>query len=194
MKVDQRSSQTLALQGRRVDGEVGEKGMWLNWLVSAAFVGLGGVFVVCPEDREMQVVGWIGVLGGCALALFSLYLQCRHERLELDLVGRSGSYATRVWPRAWSQHFEFSLADVKRVELRFKIESPGGAKGPSGEYPTWQVLLIARPRRKLPLERTGSEQVARELAALMARVLEVPFEDRTPNSGHHMHANEDALS
>jgi len=181
MRTSHHDALFLQLAGRRTDGEEGEQGLWLLWLVAAVFVGAGGAFYRYSPDGAMRTPGalffWLGVL----LFGYSVNRFLRREVLTLDLSQASGSYSTRYWPGPAREQYCFAFHDVKRIEIRFRIESPAqGHRGPSQAYPTWEAMAVIKPRRRLSLERNKDEDLVRKLAWVVSQAVGTELVDRSP--------------
>lgn len=160
MQIRRNFESTLELDGRRQDGEIGEQGLWLLWLVSGALMAGGGAFARFGPDGETIWIGAAVFAFGTAIFGFGLYRLARREALSIDRVGRVLVYRTRVWPGPARRGFEASFEAVKEVRLRHELESPGAPGVPRspttcGRRACWCARARSSASSARPTKRTS---------------------------------------
>ncbi len=161
----------LRLEGRQEDGEVGERGLWLLWWVAVVALAVGAGFSTL-EDPGARTMGIGAMIAGGALALFGLRRALRREALVLDVRRRRGEHSTWTWPQGPRVACEFRFDEVRSVQVREELESPGqGRHGPSPAYSYFVVELVLPRRKRLWVTKERSEEVARSLAARIEQAL-----------------------
>ena len=171
MKVRIDTPELLRLEGRREDGEVGERGLWLLWWVAALALGVGAGFATL-EDSGARSMGLGAMVAGGALGLFGLHRSLRREALVLDARRGRGEHSTWAWPAGPQLACEFHFDEVRAVQVREELESPAaGRHGHSPSYAYFVVELELPRRKRLRVTKERSEEVARHLADKIERVL-----------------------
>ncbi|MEQ8768470.1 MAG: hypothetical protein RL885_31485 [Planctomycetota bacterium] len=179
MRIVHDAEGVLRLCGRRIEGEQGEEGLWLVWLVGILMcaAGIAFGFLLEAEDSGFRLAGFAAIAFGVLLLGCGVSWSLRRESLTLEAASRQATYCRYLGAGWRTKRVDFDFQDAKEVRLKTKLESPstGRADGASVSYRKLEANLHVRPRLVILLERTRNEERARATATRVAEILGAPI-------------------
>lgn len=168
MRLRQNHDGILLLNGRRIDLEEGQDGLWLGWLVGGLFLIAGILIFAFGELFGLVAIGFgLLVLGIMA------WLLCRREYLICDHRQREVFYSTSFWPFEAQLQWQLPYDKLRGVELHSIVENVKGITKSrrSLPYQKTQACLLLPGNSKLELDRHASQERVRQLAEDIAIAL-----------------------